>query len=120
SARSAQAAIRAARAGVDLLLFVGSERSTAAVYDALLAEARAGRLPRAGLEASAARIEDLAATSAGYPAAVPSPTDIARSTALYGRSAVRIARRGRKLGSEERLPLRRGGARAGDRLYRCA
>ena len=61
----AQAAIRAARAGVDLLLFVGSERSTAAVYDALVAEARAGRLPRAGLEASAARIEELAATYAG-------------------------------------------------------
>jgi len=61
----AQAAIRAARAGVDLLLFVGPERSTAAVYDALLAEARAGRLSRAGLEASAARIEELAATYAG-------------------------------------------------------
>lgn len=59
------AAIRAARAGVDLLLCVGSERSTAAVYDALLAEARAGRLPRAGLERSAARIDALAATYAG-------------------------------------------------------
>jgi beta-N-acetylhexosaminidase len=60
-----QAAIRSARAGVDLLLFVGSERSTAAVYDALLAEARAGRLSRASLEASAARIDELAATYAG-------------------------------------------------------
>jgi beta-N-acetylhexosaminidase len=60
-----QAAIRSARAGVDLLLFVGSERSTAAVYDALLAEARAGRLSRAALEASAARIDGLAATYAG-------------------------------------------------------
>jgi beta-glucosidase-like glycosyl hydrolase len=38
----ATAAIRAARAGVDLLLFVGSERSTDDVYAALLAEARAG------------------------------------------------------------------------------
>ncbi|HEX6725557.1 MAG TPA: glycoside hydrolase family 3 N-terminal domain-containing protein [Gaiella sp.] len=60
-----QAAVRSARAGVDLLLFVGSERSTAAVYDALLAEARAGRLSRASLEASAARIDQLAATYAG-------------------------------------------------------
>jgi len=60
-----QTAIRAARAGVDLLLFVGSERSTAAVYDALLAEARAGRLSRTSLEASAARIDALAATYAG-------------------------------------------------------
>jgi len=59
------AAARAARAGVDLLLCVGSERSTAAVYDALLAEARAGRLPRSALEASAARIDELAATYAG-------------------------------------------------------
>jgi beta-N-acetylhexosaminidase len=61
----AQAATAAARAGVDLLLFVGSERSTQGVYDALLAEARAGRLSRAALEASADRIEELAATYAG-------------------------------------------------------
>jgi beta-N-acetylhexosaminidase len=60
-----QAAIRAARAGVDLLLFVGPERSTQRVYDALLAEARAGRLPRAALERSATRIDALAATYAG-------------------------------------------------------
>ena len=60
-----QAAMRAARAGVDLLLLVGSERSTAGVYDALLAEARAGRLPKAALERSAARIDELAATYAG-------------------------------------------------------
>jgi beta-N-acetylhexosaminidase len=60
-----QAALRAARAGVDLLLFVGSERSTEAVYDQLLAAARDGRLPRAALEQSAARIDELAATYAG-------------------------------------------------------
>jgi beta-glucosidase-like glycosyl hydrolase len=60
-----QAAIRAARTGVDLLLFVGSERSTERVYDALLAEARAGRLPRAVLDRSAARIRELTATYAG-------------------------------------------------------
>ena len=60
-----QAAIRAAQAGVDLLLFVGSESSTQRVFDALLAEARAGRLPRAELERSAARIDELAATYAG-------------------------------------------------------
>jgi beta-N-acetylhexosaminidase len=60
-----QTAVRAVLAGVDLLLFVGSERSTAGVYDALLAEARAGHLPRAALERSAARIDELAATYAG-------------------------------------------------------
>jgi beta-N-acetylhexosaminidase len=60
-----QAAVRSARAGVDLLLCVGSERSTASVYDQLLAAARAGRLSRANLEQSAARIDELAATYAG-------------------------------------------------------
>ena len=60
-----EAAIRAARAGVDLLLCVGSERSTEAVYDDLLAAARTGRLPRAALVRSAARIDELAATYAG-------------------------------------------------------
>jgi beta-N-acetylhexosaminidase len=60
-----EAAFRAARAGVDLLLFVGSESSTVLVYERLLAEARAGRLPRGALERSAARIEELTATYAG-------------------------------------------------------
>jgi beta-N-acetylhexosaminidase len=60
-----ETAVRAARAGVDLLLFVGSERSTERVFDRLLAEARAGRLSRAALEQSAARIDELAATYAG-------------------------------------------------------
>jgi beta-N-acetylhexosaminidase len=60
-----EAAFRAARAGVDLLLFVGTERSTERVFDRLLSEARAGRLPRATLERSAARIDELAATYGG-------------------------------------------------------
>jgi hypothetical protein len=60
-----EAAIRAAAAGVDLLLFVGPERATAQAYDALLAAARSGRLSRASLERSAARIDELAATYAG-------------------------------------------------------
>ena len=60
-----ETAVRAAAAGVDLLLLVGSESSTARVYDAVLAAARSGRLPRAALELSARRIEELAATYAG-------------------------------------------------------
>ena len=44
---------------------------------------------------------------------MPSPSDIVRSTALYGRSAVRIARRRRKLGSEERLVFVVGSPRSG-------
>ncbi len=61
----AQAAIRAAHAGVDLLLMVGPERTSDSVYDALLQDARAGGLPRAALARSAARIDELAATYAG-------------------------------------------------------
>jgi beta-N-acetylhexosaminidase len=61
----ADAASRAARAGVDLLLMVGPERSTEAVYDRLLTDARAGRLSRTALEQSAARIDELASTYAG-------------------------------------------------------
>jgi beta-N-acetylhexosaminidase len=60
-----EAAIRAAAAGVDLLLFVGPERATTQAFDALLAAARSGRLSRASLERSAARIDELAATFAG-------------------------------------------------------
>lgn len=60
-----RAALRAARAGVDFLLFVGSEQSTERVFASLLADARAGRLTRPSLEVSAARIEELAATYAG-------------------------------------------------------
>ena len=43
----------------------GPERATAQAYDALLAAARSGRLSRASLERSAARIDELAATYAG-------------------------------------------------------
>ncbi|HEX6725558.1 MAG TPA: sulfotransferase [Gaiella sp.] len=44
---------------------------------------------------------------------MPGLTDVARSTALYGRSAIRIARRRRKLGSEERLVFVVGSPRSG-------
>jgi beta-N-acetylhexosaminidase len=51
-----EAAVRAAAAGVDLLLVTGSEQSSRAVYERLLAAARAGELSRASLEESAARV----------------------------------------------------------------
>jgi hypothetical protein len=44
---------------------------------------------------------------------VQGPRSIARSTALYGRSAVRVARRRRRLGSEERLVFVVGSPRSG-------
>jgi beta-N-acetylhexosaminidase len=49
---------RAARAGTDMLLLTGSERTTARIYERLLRVARAGRLDRAALEASWERIQD--------------------------------------------------------------
>lgn len=55
------AAFRSLEAGVDLVLLVGSETSSAAVYDAALVAARDGRLDRAGLEESAARLAALRA-----------------------------------------------------------
>jgi beta-N-acetylhexosaminidase len=52
-------AVRATRAGVDLLLYV-DERSSERGYRALLRAARAGRVSRAAILASAARIDALA------------------------------------------------------------
>jgi beta-N-acetylhexosaminidase len=52
-------AVRATRAGVDLLLYV-DERSSARGYRALLGAVRAGRVSRASIRASAARIDALA------------------------------------------------------------
>jgi beta-N-acetylhexosaminidase len=53
------ASLRATRAGIDLLLYV-DERSSARGYRSVLAAARAGRLSRAAILASAARIDALA------------------------------------------------------------
>ncbi len=49
-------AVRSAQAGVDLLLFAGDERATAAVYERLLAAVREGAISRSSLERSYARI----------------------------------------------------------------
>ena len=49
---------RAARAGTDMLLLTGSERTTGKIYRRLLREAKAGRLDREDLLASWQRIED--------------------------------------------------------------
>jgi beta-N-acetylhexosaminidase len=50
------AAFLSARVGTDLLLLAGSQRESAAVFDALVADARAGRLSRASLQRSYSRI----------------------------------------------------------------
>jgi beta-N-acetylhexosaminidase len=54
-------AIRAAIAGTDMIMLTGSEAATARDFDALLAAARAGTIPRATLEASYQRISTLKA-----------------------------------------------------------
>jgi beta-N-acetylhexosaminidase len=53
---SSELAIQAALAGTDMLLVTGTEATTSAVYDALLAAVRAGTIPRSTLAASYARI----------------------------------------------------------------
>ena len=53
---------KAAQAGTDMIMVTGSEASTAAVYEALVEQARDGRLDPAVLAASYQRILDLKAT----------------------------------------------------------
>ncbi len=52
-------AVKAAIAGTDMIMLTGSEAATAAAFDALLAKARDGTIPRSTLEASYARIAAL-------------------------------------------------------------
>lgn len=61
----AEGAVRSIRAGVDMALVVGSEQGGRAAFDRMLAAARSGRLDRAGLEVSHARVEALRAALAG-------------------------------------------------------
>jgi beta-N-acetylhexosaminidase len=61
----AGASVAAAKAGVDMLLLARSEASYGVAYQALLAAARDGRLPRAALEQSYQRIQQLQSQYAG-------------------------------------------------------
>jgi beta-N-acetylhexosaminidase len=58
----AELAVRAAIAGTDMILVTGSEASTEATYESLLAAARAGSISRTRLQASYDRILALKAT----------------------------------------------------------
>jgi beta-N-acetylhexosaminidase len=55
-------AVRAARAGTDMILVTGSEATSRSVYASLVAKARAGSIGRAQLEASYRRIRALKRT----------------------------------------------------------
>ena len=58
-------ATAAVTAGTDMILISGAEATSAAVYDELVVQARAGMLDQAALEASYRRILDLKATLGG-------------------------------------------------------
>jgi beta-N-acetylhexosaminidase len=58
---AADLAVEAAISGTDMIMLTGSEASTAAAFDTLLAEARAGTIPRATLAVSYQRILQLKA-----------------------------------------------------------
>ena len=58
---SASLALKAARAGTDLILLTGSQATSGAVFDALYQAAKNGTLSRTSMLASYARIRDLKA-----------------------------------------------------------
>lgn len=57
--------LRAAKAGTDMILTTGSERTTTRLFDVLLEHAQDGSLPRSELETSYARIIDLKSRVSG-------------------------------------------------------
>jgi beta-N-acetylhexosaminidase len=81
-------AVKAARAGTDMLLLSGSEAATAASYTALLDAARSGSIPRATLESSYARIVALKGTIHGPVADAAAPTVAAPRDGLYAPSTL--------------------------------
>jgi hypothetical protein len=76
-------ALRAARAGTDMILLTGSESSTKATYASLLVDAQNGTIPPATLQASYARILALKATITDPPADTTAPTVQAPVSRLY-------------------------------------
>jgi beta-N-acetylhexosaminidase len=60
-------ALAAARAGTDLILLTGGEVASRDVFASLLRAAQAGRIGRAGLERSYARILKLKAVAFAHP-----------------------------------------------------
>jgi beta-N-acetylhexosaminidase len=56
---TADAALRAVRAGVDLLMISGPPEDQAASYDAIVAAVESGEIPRERIDASVERIENV-------------------------------------------------------------
>jgi beta-N-acetylhexosaminidase len=61
---TADAALLAVQAGVDLLIISGPPEDQAAAYDAVVAAVESGEIPRERIDASVERIEDV---KARYP-----------------------------------------------------
>jgi beta-N-acetylhexosaminidase len=56
---TADAALQAVQAGVDLLIISGPPEDQAAAYDAVVAAVESGEIPRERIDASVERIEDV-------------------------------------------------------------
>jgi beta-N-acetylhexosaminidase len=56
---TADAALRAVQAGVDLLMISGPPEDQAAAYDAVVSAVESGEIPRERVDASVERIEDV-------------------------------------------------------------
>jgi beta-N-acetylhexosaminidase len=76
-------AIKAAKAGTDMLMLTGSEASTAASYTALVQAAQSGSISASRLQASYTRIMALKATLTGPTADSHGPTVHAPTSRLY-------------------------------------
>ncbi len=88
-------ALRAARAGTDMLLLTGSEASTASTYTSLVSAATAGTISRSTLEASLARILALKdglidPPADGTPPSVAAPSSSLVAGSVLGTSSVLV------------------------------
>jgi beta-N-acetylhexosaminidase len=77
-------AIKAAKAGTDMLMLTGSESSTASTYSALVSAAQAGSISATRLQASYSRILALKAALPAPTADTSPPTQHAPVSRLYG------------------------------------
>jgi beta-N-acetylhexosaminidase len=81
-------ALRAAKAGTDMIMLTGSESSTKASYATLLLDAQNGTIPLATLQASYGRIRALKATLPAPTADTTSPTVKAPLSGFYAGSTL--------------------------------
>ncbi len=76
-------AVKAAKAGTDMILLTGSEASTKATYASLLVDAQNGTIPLSTLQTSYARISAMKASMTTPPRDTTAPAAKAPSSHLY-------------------------------------